>query len=337
MEEIALSPDGESISFTLNEGGMIRLGVYSPSLGTSEWIDALPKGVLGSLSWLSNESFLFTLKTPTNPGDIWKYDLTTKQAERLTFIGGHPDEGVGVVLLMNTGGAQEARSVIVRSALDSVLRDAARRARSGRPVASPPPGRYRSTYWGVTANVEVVGDVPVVTTPSGEIASADSVGRLTREAERWRADGGMFDGCELDFDTTAEEGRRFYGGVYAFEFVADDADVVTLPVEVDAAGELGGAWVGTTDTPLGPIPLELEVQAREHAVTIAVMGAEGTDTGAETHSGWIRAQFSLDVAGFGPLTAFARLGLVGAHLEGLLYVRTGDVGELCFQTALARA
>ena len=58
-----------------------------------ELIDSLPSGVIGSLSWLSNESFLFTLKTPTNPGDIWKYDLTTKQVERLTFIG--ESESVG--------------------------------------------------------------------------------------------------------------------------------------------------------------------------------------------------------------------------------------------------
>ena len=87
MEEIELSPDGESLAFTLNEGGISRLGVYYPTGKNYELIDSLPNGVIGSLSWLSNESFLFTLKTPTNPGDIWKYDLTTKQAERLTFIG----------------------------------------------------------------------------------------------------------------------------------------------------------------------------------------------------------------------------------------------------------
>ena len=93
MEEIELSPDGESLSFTLNEGGITRLGVYYPNGKHYELIDSLPSGVIGSLSWLSNESFLFTLKTPTNPGDIWKYDLTTKQAERLTFIG--ESESVG--------------------------------------------------------------------------------------------------------------------------------------------------------------------------------------------------------------------------------------------------
>ena len=31
MEEIELSPDGESLSFTLNEGGITRLGVYYPN------------------------------------------------------------------------------------------------------------------------------------------------------------------------------------------------------------------------------------------------------------------------------------------------------------------
>ncbi|MCM3709099.1 S9 family peptidase [Sporosarcina luteola] len=87
MEEIALSPDGEKLSFTLNEGGITRLGVYYPGQQTCEVIDSLPEGVIGSMSWLSNQSFLFTLKTPTDPGDIWKYDLTAKKVERLTFLG----------------------------------------------------------------------------------------------------------------------------------------------------------------------------------------------------------------------------------------------------------
>src|SRR5207237_103842 len=117
--------------------------------------------------------------------------------------------------------------------------------------------------------------VPVVTTPPNAIAFAPSTGRLTPEGGRWRADGGMFDGCELDFETTADGRPRFYGGLYPFEFVADDdvnVNVVTLPVEVDETGELTGAWAGTTDTPLGPIPLELDVDTARHRVTITVMG-----------------------------------------------------------------
>ncbi|WHT48049.1 alpha/beta fold hydrolase [Sporosarcina thermotolerans] len=87
MEEIALSPDGDSLSFTLNEGGITRLGIYYPKTQTYELIDSLPDGVIGSMSWLANDSFLFTMKTPTNPGDIWKYTVSTKKVERQTFIG----------------------------------------------------------------------------------------------------------------------------------------------------------------------------------------------------------------------------------------------------------
>lgn len=87
MEEIALSPDSDSLSFTLNEGGISRLGIYYPNAQTYELIDSLPDGVIDSMSWLSNDSFLFTMKTPTNPGDIWKYTLSTKKVERQTFIG----------------------------------------------------------------------------------------------------------------------------------------------------------------------------------------------------------------------------------------------------------
>jgi CubicO group peptidase (beta-lactamase class C family) len=258
-----------------------------------------------------------------------------------TFIGGHPDEHVGVVLLMNTGDAQEARSVIARRALDSVLGAATPRgARAGtRAVAGPPAGGYRSTYWGVAARVDVAAGIPVVITPPNAIAFAPSTGRLAPEGGRWQADGGMFDGCELDFETTVEGGPRFYGGLYPFEFVADDAvtaNMITLPVEVDETGELNGAWAGTTDTPLGPIPLELDVDAAQHCVTITVMGTAGTDPEAETRRGWIRARFDLDIVGFGPLIAFARLGLVGDRFEGLLYIRTDD-GEFSFPAVLSRA
>lgn len=87
IEEISLSPDGESLSFTLNEGGIYKLGIYYPKSNTYEIVDELPQGVVGSMSWLSNDSFLFTLKSPINPGDIWSYSLSAKKVERLTFIG----------------------------------------------------------------------------------------------------------------------------------------------------------------------------------------------------------------------------------------------------------
>jgi hypothetical protein len=235
-----------------------------------------------------------------------------------TFIGGHPEERVGVVVLMNTAGAQEARSAIARAALDSVLDDAPRRTRPAVTVR-PPKGRYRSTFWEVPAEVAERHGAPVVTMAPGRIAFAESVSTLSPAGgSRWYADGGMFDGWELDFDTSTGD-RRFFGGAYPFEFMADDTPVTTLPTVVDERGELTGTWAGTLDTPFGAIPLELDVQLGK--VALGVMGSDGLDTDAETRDGWIRARFELDLAGFGPIVLFVRLGLVAGRLEGMLYVR----------------
>ena len=87
IEEIAKSPNGVYLAFTLNEGGISKLGIYYPSDNSSELLDLLPKGYINSISWLSNEEFIFTLKTPINPGDIWKYNMVKKEASRLTYIG----------------------------------------------------------------------------------------------------------------------------------------------------------------------------------------------------------------------------------------------------------
>ncbi|ARD48267.1 prolyl oligopeptidase family serine peptidase [Sporosarcina sp. P33] len=87
MEEISFSPEKELLAFTLNEGGINRLGFYSPQLKACELADGIPKGVISSMSWLTNEILIFTLKTPIAPGDIWSYDVASKKVNRLTFIG----------------------------------------------------------------------------------------------------------------------------------------------------------------------------------------------------------------------------------------------------------
>ena len=153
---------------------------------------------------------------------------------------------------------------------------------------------------------------------------------LTEVDGRWRADGGMFDGCELDFDGTDGD-RRFCGGVYPFEFVADETTPVGLPVEVETGGTLTGRWAGTTDTPFGAIPLELDLDANQ--VAVAIMGTGGTDDHAEVSDGWIRAQFAFDLVGFGPIVLFMRLGRVAGRLEGLLWARY-EAGEVTLPTVL---
>jgi CubicO group peptidase (beta-lactamase class C family) len=249
-----------------------------------------------------------------------------------TFVGGHPDERVGVVLLMNVGGAEQARAAIVRSALEWMLGDARPRAVPLGDAIRPPRGRYRSTYWGLGAEVTEVDGTVILATASSSLGAAASASRLVEANGRWRADGGMFDGSELDFDITAD-GRRFCGGLYPFEFLADDSPEFTLPTTVDEAGDLTGAWVGTVETPVGPVPIRFDVASA--GVTAALMDATGTDADAEAVAGWIRAQFGFDIAGFGFIEMHARLGLTSDGLEGLLYARH-PTGELAMPAVLTR-
>jgi CubicO group peptidase (beta-lactamase class C family) len=238
-----------------------------------------------------------------------------------TFVGGHPDEQVGVALLMNVGGAESARAAVVRAALEWALEDAPNRAAPTVGALRPPVGRYRSTYWGLGAEVTDTDGGPTVAMGSSSLGEAANVGRLTEVGGRWRAEGGMFDGCELDFDITGE-GPRFCGGLYPFEFFADDTPVATLPTAVDETGDLRGAWIGMMDTPIGPVPIRLEVL--DGIVRADLMDVADTD-----------AQVAFEFAGFGVIEMIMRLGLTGAGLEGLVYARH-PTGELAIPTVLAR-
>jgi CubicO group peptidase (beta-lactamase class C family) len=253
------------------------------------------------------------------------------------FVCGHPEERVGAAVLMNVAEAQAARSTIARAALEFALGDgrAATAVHSTARAVRPALGGYKSTYWGVRADVTEAAGEPVVTVPASMITFAESASLLAEVGGRWRADGGMFDGFELDFEGTGGD-RRFFGGVYAFEFVADDTTPVTLPIAVDETGDLGGRWSGAMDTPIGALPLELDVDAPAATVTIALLGVEARDTDADAANGWIRARFELDIIGFGPVEVFARLGRTEARLEGLIYVRHGS-GEFVIPAVLEGA
>jgi CubicO group peptidase (beta-lactamase class C family) len=249
-----------------------------------------------------------------------------------TFVGGHPDERVGVVLLMNAGGAETARAALVRAALEWALDDAPHRAVPAPAALRPPVGRYRSTYWGLGAEVSAADGVPTVAMASSSLGEAANVGRLTEVGGRWRAEGGMFDGCELDFDVT-DAGPRFCGGLYPFEFLADDTPAVALPTSVDETGDLSGVWIGTMDSPVGPVPLRLDVGVG--VVRAELMDVADTDTRAVAAGGWIRAQFAFEIAGFGAIEMMMRLGLTTPGLVGLVYARH-PTGELAIPAALAR-
>jgi dipeptidyl aminopeptidase/acylaminoacyl peptidase len=87
IEEIKLSPDNSQLAFTVNEGGISKLGIYDIKSKTHYLIEEIPNGVLDSLSWLSEKELVLGLKSPLFPGDIWKVVLDRKTSERLTFVG----------------------------------------------------------------------------------------------------------------------------------------------------------------------------------------------------------------------------------------------------------
>ncbi|MUK87702.1 alpha/beta fold hydrolase [Ornithinibacillus sp. L9] len=87
IEEIELSLDESKLSFTVNEGGISKLGIYQLDSHTFNYVDGLPSGVYDSLSWLSNHELIVGVKSSIHPGDIWLVDLQKNETERLTTVG----------------------------------------------------------------------------------------------------------------------------------------------------------------------------------------------------------------------------------------------------------
>ncbi|WP_342744882.1 S9 family peptidase [Fredinandcohnia onubensis] len=87
VEEIALSPNEEKLVYTVNEGGIYSLTIFNLMTGKHDQIMGIPNGVLDSLSWLDDKNLIFSLNSPTLPGDIWRASIDLKKAERLTFVG----------------------------------------------------------------------------------------------------------------------------------------------------------------------------------------------------------------------------------------------------------
>ena len=250
-----------------------------------------------------------------------------------TFIGAHPQERVGIVVLINTGGVHAARSVIVRAGLAAVLDEKPpRRNRSGLPAKFA--GGYRSTYWDLRAELSQNRDGEQLAV-LGPMVSSESTGHVSRLDDRWRGEGGLFDGWELDFSSGPDDVCHFYGGVYPFEFVADESPIIRVPANPDARGNLAGMWTGLMETPVGPVPFELHVDP-PNAAAVTTLGATDLPMRDVTATaGWVSGRFDLDVADIGALNVFVRLGLVHGQLDGMAYV-TMIFGEYAIPMRLHR-
>jgi dipeptidyl aminopeptidase/acylaminoacyl peptidase len=86
IEEIKLSPDEKKIIFTVNEGGYSKLGIYDLSKKEVSAVDSLPRGVYKSISWLTEVEFIIGVKSPVLPGDIFKVNVQSNLADRITYV-----------------------------------------------------------------------------------------------------------------------------------------------------------------------------------------------------------------------------------------------------------
>ncbi|HLR15631.1 MAG TPA: S9 family peptidase [Bacillota bacterium] len=89
---LSLSPNNETIAYTINVGGIYKMALFNIKENTHTDIHELPIGVFESISWLNDNTFVFTAKTPTIPGDCYTYSLDTKFVERKTSVGKSPVE-----------------------------------------------------------------------------------------------------------------------------------------------------------------------------------------------------------------------------------------------------
>ncbi|MCB9592674.1 MAG: S9 family peptidase [Sandaracinaceae bacterium] len=84
VEGLALSPDGQVLLWTENDGGFSRLQARPLNAGGEIAIPALPDGVY-SFGFAEREPVVaLTISSPSIPGDIWRWDLRDGSTRRLT-------------------------------------------------------------------------------------------------------------------------------------------------------------------------------------------------------------------------------------------------------------
>ena len=91
IEEIKLSPNETQLAYTVNEGGISKLGVYDLENDSNHSVKGIPNGVYDSLSWLNDNEIVFGMKSAVHPGDVWKVSLENGKVERVTSVGESKD------------------------------------------------------------------------------------------------------------------------------------------------------------------------------------------------------------------------------------------------------
>lgn len=85
VQAMALSPDGSTIAYTTNEGGISELYIINAATGERMPSPDLPVGLMGGITFSPDGSRIgFTHNSADSPGDAWTYDLATRELVRWT-------------------------------------------------------------------------------------------------------------------------------------------------------------------------------------------------------------------------------------------------------------
>jgi hypothetical protein len=255
------------------------------------------------------------------------------------FVAALPGEKVGVALWTNLGKAQAARSTIGHAALRTLAGDCIGRA--GRAAEQTPiskvSGRYESTFWGYVGEVAGADGGLTLSVDGGLGISGSNVSILEPiDATRFRADGGMFDGFELEFEFAPNgEALAFHGGLYPYTFTRTGAIQPAREPAIDDSADLVGTWTGTLASPFGSLPATLVV-LQERGAHIDAMNVRGERLRSfRADAGRLEGDFGVDLPNVGKFDVFLRLAASGGKLAGKAYAR-GAFGEVPMPVELER-
>ena len=197
-------------------------------------------------------------------------------------------------------------------------------------------GSYRSTYWDIDADLTLEGEMATMTITDGLVVSdAGEASGLRPAGEKgWRADGGMFHGFDVAL-LESGDGRAVSGGLYPFTFRRAGNIAAKAELIPDVGADLNGLWLGTAETPLGPMMLEITVSDGA-ALVSTPFGRDLPLEGCVARDGHVSGRFRVVIPASGEMVLYPRLVAAGGKLKGPVYAQ-GWFGEVAFPAELAKA
>lgn len=85
VQAMALSPDGSTIAYTTNEGGISEIYIINAVTGARLPSPDLPVGLIGGITFSADGARIgFTHSSAASPGDSWTFDLRSRELVRWT-------------------------------------------------------------------------------------------------------------------------------------------------------------------------------------------------------------------------------------------------------------